>query len=272
MRTVFLNSAGKLRSGWWIAIFFALLAILLFPLLLLSQGDVPIFLQALLVLTVSLACQLMRNAPASDLLGAINERWGSQLLVGVSVGALLMLVPAAFLWGIGSVNWVLEPNGINALAQGALLFAAVAATEELLFRGFIFQRLIDGIGEWPAQLAIAALFVLTHASALEGSGDLRYLAGANIFLASVLFGLAYLRTRSLALPLGVHFAANVVQGSVLGFGVSGDDTGGLLRPIFNQAPDWLTGGAFGIEASLPGFCCVALCSLVLLALPSAYAK
>lgn len=82
--------------------------------------------------------------------------------------------------------------------------------------------------------------------------DRRLLAGANIFLASILFGLAYVRTRSLALPLGLHWSANLVQGVVLGFGVSGDAQPGLLTPLFRIEKDWLTGGAFGLEGSLPG--------------------
>jgi hypothetical protein len=77
-----------------------------------------------------------------------------------------------------------------------------------------------------------------------------------------LFGLAYLRTRSLALPLGLHFAANVVQGPFLGFGVSGADAPGLLTPTLH-APTWLTGGAFGLEASVPGFVCVVAASATL---------
>jgi hypothetical protein len=46
--------------------------------------------------------------------------------------------------------------------------------------------------------------------------------------------------------------ANTVQGVVLGFGVSGEAEPGLLVPTFGSAPTWLTGGAFGLEASLPG--------------------
>jgi hypothetical protein len=58
------------------------------------------------------------------------------------------------------------------------------------------------------------------------------------------------------MPLGIHFAANLTQGTVLGFGVSGNNGAGLLRPVFGEGPDWLTGGAFGLEASVPGLVCV----------------
>lgn len=54
------------------------------------------------------------------------------------------------------------------------------------------------------------------------------------------------------MPIGIHFAANWVQGTLLGFGVSGNEDPGLLHPVFNSAPAWLTGGQFGLEAVYPG--------------------
>jgi hypothetical protein len=54
------------------------------------------------------------------------------------------------------------------------------------------------------------------------------------------------------MPIGIHFMANWVQGTLLGFGVSGNDEAGILKPHFTSTNDWLTGGTFGLEASLPG--------------------
>jgi len=64
------------------------------------------------------------------------------------------------------------------------------------------------------------------------------------------------------MPLGLHLGANVTQGPVLGFGVSGNEGARLLVPTFSGAPDWLHGGAFGLEASLPGLACVIVLLLV----------
>ena len=90
------------------------------------------------------------------------------------------------------------------------------------------------------------------------AGGMKVMASINIFLASIMFGLAFIRTGSLAMPLGLHWMANWVQGRILGFGVSGTEQLGLLKPIFGQAPVWLTGGQFGLEASLPGLICVVI--------------
>lgn len=65
------------------------------------------------------------------------------------------------------------------------------------------------------------------------------------------------------MPLAIHFMANFVQGTILGFGVSGGEQAGLLKPVFNQAPQWLTGGSFGLEASVPGLICVLLALVVM---------
>lgn len=262
----FLNPRGKLRNGWWVALFFVILTALLFPLILFSRASetgVPLWQQAAIVLAASLVCQVLRRRPIAELLGAFDWKWPSQLALGLVAGAALMAIPAAFLAAGGWVTWRANPGWTDAIGATLVVLAAAAAAEELLFRGFLFQRLIDGLGAWPAQLLIAALFTLTHSDALAELGPLAYLAGANIFVASILFGLAYLRTRSLALPLGLHFAANVMQGPILGFGVSGADAPGLLSATLQDAPTWLTGGAFGLEASVPGFVCVVAASATL---------
>lgn len=261
----FLNKHGRLRNGWWIALFFVVLALLLVPQIVLARdggAGVPIWRQAVTVLVASLVCQALRRRPLAELFGAFTWRWPRELALGLGLGAALMLAPALILLALGAVRFSVGA-GFAALLPGALLFAAVAVTEELTFRGFLFQRLIDGLGAWPAQLIIAALFVLTHSAALQDAGLLGDLAGANIFLASIMFGLAFARTKSLALPLGLHFAADFVQGSVLGFGVSGNEEAGMLRPQLNGA-DWLSGGAFGLEASAPGILCVIAATALLL--------
>jgi hypothetical protein len=75
-------------------------------------------------------------------------------------------------------------------------------------------------------------------------------ATLDIFLGAIVLGLAYLRTSSLALPIGIHLGWNWMQGHVLGFGVSGTTRHqGFFRPQFVDDPTWFSGGAFGLEAS-----------------------
>lgn len=263
----FLNSERQLRNGWWILIFFLVLAAILVPTLIAARQnsvDVPIGLQAVIVAIASLVCQLLRRRPMAELLGKFNLQWFKELGLGGLLGSALMLVPALVLWIFSWVHWQWNPAGFSTFLSTVLLFAGVAAAEELLFRGFIFQRLIAGLGQLPAQLIMAGYFLLTHLNNPGMTGDVKALASINIFIASLIFGVAFIRTKSLAMPLGLHFMANLMQGGVLGFGVSGTDQSGLLKPVFSEVPVWLTGGQFGLEASVLGLVCLVIIFILLL--------
>lgn len=262
----FLNSDRQLRNGWWVLIFFLLLAAFLMPMIMIAQENneaVSMGRQAFIILLASLISQLLRRKPLSEMLGTFNVRWLKELCAGGLIGSVLMLVPAFILGSFGWVRWEWNPGTLSSISSGLLLFASVAVAEELLFRGFVFQRLISGLGQWPAQLITASFFLLTHLNNPGMTGSIKAMASVNIFLASILFGLAFIRTRSLAMPLGLHWMANWVQGSIVGFGVSGTEQSGVLNPVFGNAPAWLTGGKFGLEASLPGLSCVVVVLLVL---------
>lgn len=261
----FLNSDRQLRNGWWILIFFLVLATFLMPVLLSAQKnnmEVSVGIQAIIIVLASMICQLLLRKPLAELLGKFDMRWLKELCIGGLIGSVLLLIPALILGILGWVHWQWNPEGISVLLPSLLFFAGVAVAEELLFRGFIFQRLISGLGKWPAQMVIAAFFLLTHLNNPGMAGDIKVMAGINIFLASILFGLAFIRTKSLAMPIGLHWMANWMQGGILGFGVSGSEQTGLLIPIFREAPIWLTGGQFGLEASLPGLICVVITLLL----------
>lgn len=254
------NWPYRLKQLAWAGAFFAVLAAALFPAILVSAHyghAISIYEQAALVALATAAIQLLRREPLSEVTGRPDRRWLRELALGGALGALLMLVPAALLFAGGWVRFHATGTGIEPLLGATMLMAGVAVAEELLFRGLLFQRLTAALGAWPAQLLVAGLFVLTHLGNPGMTGATSLWAGTNIFLASILFGLAYLRTRSLALPIGLHFMANVTQGILLGFGVSGESEPRLLEPVFAGAPDWLTGGRFGLEASLPGLVAVA---------------
>lgn len=262
----FLNAERQLRNGWWILIFFLVLAALLTPTLLIAQhnaAEVSIGLQALLVVLTSFICQFLRRKPLVELWGKLDGRWLMELCLGGLIGSALMLVPALILWLFGWMEWQANPAGLATLTTNLLVFAGAAVAEELLFRGFIFQRLIAGLGAWPAQFLLAGYFLLTHLGNPGMAGEVKVFASANIFVASLLFGLAFLRTRRLAMPLGLHLMANMMQGGVLGFGVSGTGQTGLLQPVIRDVPVWLTGGAFGLEASVFGLIGVAAAFILL---------
>lgn len=255
IKSIFYNTEKKLRPIIWVVLFFFGLAALLFPLILLSDRysfEITMFHQALLILVVSILFQLLRRKAIVELTGQFNIKGLKELIYGLIIGSLLMILPAVLLTFFGLVKWNLNEFNFSILFDGITLFLSVAIAEELLFRGFIFQRLIQSFGKWPAQLLIAALFLLTHINNPGMNGIVKIMASINIFIASILFGITYQKTKGLFMPIGLHFMANFMQGTLLGFGVSGNKESSISKPIFNDVPVWLSGGEFGIEASLFG--------------------
>lgn len=91
----FLNSERQLRNGWWIFIFFLVLALLLVPILIMAQqnhAEVSIGLQAILIALASFTCQLPRRKSHIDLLGKFNVCWLKELCLGGMIGSALILL------------------------------------------------------------------------------------------------------------------------------------------------------------------------------------
>lgn len=182
----------------------------------------------------------------------LDRRWAREFMLGAAAGAGLMALMALLAYLGGGFHLVRDPHaGFGRLLAGAWLYLAVAFSEELLFRGYVFQRLMRGMGPWPAQALMALLFAGIHWRNPGMAGATRGWASLDIAIAAVLLGLCYLRTRSLAMPMGLHLAWNWTQGSLLGFRVSGLPSHGWWMPLDHLRPHWLTGGSFGLEASLP---------------------
>ena len=253
------DAHGRLRNGWWIALFivvFLASRAVYHPLskALQAQGfDGPWLapLPVLFVLLVTWVCLRLRRQPLSAVGLRFGARWWRHALGGIVFGCMAMLAIAAAIAAAGGVRFQLAPaNGLAALAIGAWSFACVALFEELLFRGFVFQRLVDGAGATIAQVSMAILFAVAHWDNPGMEGATRVWATLDTALGAILLGLAFLRTGSLALPIGIHFGWNWMQGSVLGFDVSGLGQSGWLVPQLLDQPQWLSGGTFGPEASV----------------------
>ena len=173
---------------------------------------------------------------------------------GAMLGAAVVLLAVA-----GTARWVAEPGTVSeyvaALGQALLFFWVAAALEEVLFRGYPFQVLVQGIGVWPTLLVTSALFTYVHGH----NPNVTALGLANIFLAGFMLGVAYLRTRSLWFATAVHMGWNWAMSGLLDFPVSG------FRPFdapyydaHETGADWWTGGAFGPEAGVAATLTLAL--------------
>jgi len=173
-------------------------------------------------------------------------------------GIVTGLVPGAVL-GAGTFTAVIAAIGLfggyrftgwstrNDLVAAAGFMAAAAVTEELLFRGVLF-RIVEGrVGTWLALVVSAALFGLMHL--LNPHATVGGVAAIAVEAGGML-GAAYVATRRLWVPIGLHLGWNVAESGIFGTAVSGkSDFTGLVEGTMS-GPSLLTGGEFGPEASL----------------------
>jgi membrane protease YdiL (CAAX protease family) len=194
--------------------------------------------------------RLIERRSASELsLSGAGKELGAGFLVGAGLyTASVLILIALGVYRIEGLNpWTyVIPAVAMALSSG--LF------EELLFRGVLFRSMSDMFGDWIALVVSAAVFGLVHlhnpAATLTGAIFISVEAG-------LLLAAAYMLTRRLWLSIGFHMSWNYTQSAIFSGIVSGSvSEPGLIRSNI-KGPDILTGGSFGLEASIIAF---ALCS------------
>jgi membrane protease YdiL (CAAX protease family) len=185
---------------------------------------------------------------------------GKELGAGLAMGTVLFcaVVAATVAMGGMSIDGV---NGIGRLwAMAAMAFAS-GFFEELIFRGILFRQIEAMLGSWAALAATSALFGASH---LANPGATWFAAFAIAVEAGIMLGAAYMLTRRLWLAIGIHIGWNFTQGWVFSAPVSGGAAPKGLLLTSREGPEWLTGGAFGLEASVVALVLATLLGLVLL--------
>ncbi len=185
----------------------------------------------------------VERAPDTELplAGAMPE-----LAAGIAFGWVLFSV----MTGIVALLGGFEVLGLRGAGQiwTMLAIAIVSGTmEETLFRGIVLRHMESLIGTWGSLAFTSALFGALHIT----NPDATWFSSLAIALeAGILLGAAYLLTRRLWLAIGIHAAWNFTQGWVFSVPVSGGDAPLGLLITRRVGPDWLTGGDFGLEASV----------------------
>jgi len=278
---IFFNDAGRLRSGWRLAIFVGIYLVLMFvatggvrfiyalqqyvaPNLTVLGDQFSDLVFRLILLLTSLAAgyicvRALEGLPWRSLGLTLHARWLRDLLVGSVIGIVSLAIATAIAFVAGGLRFSLSSAGIKAVALtlifSALLFIVAALAEEALFRGYPLQTLTRARLIWLGILLTSVPFAAIHLKNPNGGGMLAFV---NTALAGVWLAAAYLKTRSLWFPLGVHWAWNWALGSLFGLPVSGI-TKIAPYPILvgsDLGPAWLTGAAYGIEGGVA--CTVAL--------------
>lgn len=275
LQQVFTNQAGRLRSGWRLVVFALIYIALLFLIStavrifyviasLIAPGLRPgpyfenivfrlILLAAALVVGY-LCTRWLEDLPWRALGLSLHARWLRDFFVGSIIGITSLALATGIATAGGGLRFSAPDRGLllqigHTLVFSAALFIIAALAEEALFRGYPLQTLARAGLAWLGVLLTSVPFAAVH---LRNPNVVQGFTFLNTALAGVWLAAAYLRTRSLWFPLGVHWSWNWALGSLFGLPVSGI-TNIAPHPLLHGVdlgPAWLTGGSYGIEGGV----------------------
>jgi uncharacterized protein len=210
----------------------------------LSSGGPPVLAVVGAVAAVAVYWVVMRYVARRSMPELLSARAAPNAVIGIALGVVFI---AASVLMVRTEFSFTESSGDSASIVAIMVAVqlGVAVTEELIFRGLALQALERLCGSWIALAVTAVFFGLVH---LANPGATLWSSFAIAVEAGVLLGAAFLWRRDIWLAIGLHFAWNTSVG-LLGIPVSGHPAAGVLiaRPT---GPDLLTGGDFGLEASI----------------------
>jgi CAAX protease family protein len=255
---IFYNKHGELRVGWRFSLFLSLTALLVILLdapfkLLEIRSD---FLGSLGILLATLGSSyVITRFVNKKPIGAIGlsihpkmfREFGAGCLLGVLMLAGVFLIE--LMAGFTNLVWrgLSLAESVRIVVYALLFFSIAAFEEELLFRGYAFQTLVQWITFFPAMLVISVLFAISHLANPHST----IFSTINVGLAGMWLSIAYMKTRSLWLPFGLHVSWNFAQTTLFGYPTSGISFPGLrIWDSIQTGPEWITGGAFGPEGGI----------------------
>ena len=249
---------GELRFGWKLAVFAVVyimvtlvagLVIFLLPLgvdIMTASGAVSL----LAALVATAFCVMGIDGKEFATVGLrIHGRAARDLGLGILIASGMIALVALILYLLGMLEITAAVSdfgrGAEILGSGILLYVLVGASEEILLRGYPLQTLIRRFNVAAAIGVTSVAFGMLHI----WNPSFGWLPLANITVAGIWLGAAYVVTRSLWLPIGLHIGWNFTMGSVLGFPVSGMVHGSVFVSV-EHGSDLITGGTFGPEGGI----------------------
>jgi membrane protease YdiL (CAAX protease family) len=182
----------------------------------------------------------------------VNRRMFLDLVVGFFIPMLLMGLIFLTEWGVGwlrieGASWQATPRAdwVSGLVGRLGYFIIIGFQEELIFRGYQLQNLIEGLDLIQGLILSSLFFAFAHLFNPHAS----ILSTMGIFASGLFLAYGWIRTRQLWLPIGLHIGWNFFEGVIFGFPVSGTEPFRLISHTVT-GPELLTGGNFGPEAGL----------------------
>ena len=188
----------------------------------------------------------------------------NEMLIGLAFALAFIGGLFAILWLIGAINvtgYVGFKPGVFIVSM--MLFMA-AFDEELIFRGYILNNMMDATNNrWIALAGSSVLFALLHAG--NPSIWSTWVPMTELFAAGFILGISYTFTKNLWFPTFFHFGWNFFQG-LFGFEISGlnvDSWKMISHENSGNVPDIVSGGSFGIEGSVITLSCTIICTYLI---------
>ena len=188
-----------------------------------------------------------QRSPLPEMGLRLRPGWLREVALGAAIGwsGIVACVLPMALFGEMALRVNTAPRPLLFLLVDIVVLATAALAEEVAFRGYPFQRLIEAVGPVLATLLLSVIFTLFHLQNPDSSTA----SLLSTMLAGWLLALAYLRTRALWVSFGLHFAWNASMGLLFGLPVSGLTTFSPVVSTYTRGPVWLTGGGYGPEGS-----------------------
>ena len=162
-----------------------------------------------------------------DVGAALSKASALRFVLGFLVGLLLVALHVSIEAIAGHFRWV-RSEGVGSLdiATALIIYVLLSCREELAFHGYPLRRLNTLFGLSVSQLVVAVVFALEHVAG--GSTWVQALFGAGV--GSLLFGMAAIAMRGLAVPIGLHAAWNLGD-----WMHGGKGSGGIWQPVGAEA-------------------------------------
>jgi membrane protease YdiL (CAAX protease family) len=203
-----------------------------------------------------------QSAPLRAMGFAFRPGWLGEISLGAAIGwgGIVACVLPIAVFGEMALKVNTTPHHLFLFGLDLSVLAVAALGEEVAFRGYPFQRLIEAMGPVFATLFISLLFMVAHLQ----NPDSSHASLFTTLLAGWLLALAYLRTRALWVCWGFHFAWNASMGLLFGLPVSGLTIFSPVVSTYTRGPIWLTGGGYGPEGGAVAIVVLLLLLIVLI--------
>ncbi|HEM2808543.1 TPA: CPBP family intramembrane metalloprotease [Streptococcus suis] len=210
--------------------------------------SLELFSFAFISLAVILWARFVEKSPWLGL-GMTKKGAFKDFILGWGIGAAMLITCVLLMWGFGAIrisSVQFSPQLFGEFLVLVLAWSVQGTTEELLTRGWMFSSLSAKYNIPVGILVSSLFFTFLHL----GNDGISLIPLLDLTLFAILASLVMLKTGNLWVISGIHAAWNCFQGNIFAFPVSGTQAGQAFIAVETSGPDWLSGGAFGVEGSV----------------------